>query len=131
MGELPKSVIKRGGNEVASPYELKLYRSLLGKLLFTGRMSQPIMLRIASEMAAKTNRLLVHHLKDLSAQVKYASSIAHDVTYTKPTSLRDFILDVYTDATCPKEYQNAREGYVIFRRCQDLVHPIYWMSRKL
>jgi len=25
----------------------------------------------------------------------------------------------------------ARSGYIIFRRCNDIVHPIYWNSRRL
>ena len=131
MDILPKREIKRGGNDVATPDELKVYRSLLGKILFTGRMSQPVMLRIASEMATKTNRLLVHHLKDLRAQVKYAMSISHDVLYAKSEASGKFYLDIYSDATCSKDGLNSREGFIIFRRLNDYVHPIYWMSRKL
>ena len=127
----PINSYQRSGNDVASPQELKHYRSLLGKVLFLGRMSQPIMLRISSEMGTKTNHLLVHHLKDLHAQVKYALGISHCITYERGSSIGTFSLDIYSDATCPKDHDQSREGYIIFRRCNDVTHPIFWMSRKL
>ena len=59
--------INRSGNEIAMPNELKLYLSLVGKVLFVGRMTQPIMLRMTSRMATKVNHPQLHHLQDLRA----------------------------------------------------------------
>lgn len=43
----------RSGNEPARPKEITSYKSAIGKMLFIGRVTQPIMLRIASHMSAK------------------------------------------------------------------------------
>ncbi len=54
---------------MATGDEITAFKSDLGKMLFIGRMSQPIMLRIASQMATEMNRLLFHHLKDLDSLI--------------------------------------------------------------
>jgi len=57
----------RSGNDLATPKEITAYKSAIGKMLFIGRITQPLFLRIASHMAGKTKNLLLHHLKDLEA----------------------------------------------------------------
>ena len=122
----------RSGNDVANPSEIKCYRSLLGKILFVGRMSHPPLLRIASEMAGKLPTLLVHHLKDLQAQISQTKQHKCTLNFKHPSESRKFYLDVYSDAKMiSKGDCGAREGYIIFRRSGDAVHPLYWISRKL
>ena len=123
--------LHRAGGEITTSSELKLYRSLIGKLLFAGRLTQPVMLRIASEMATKVNKLQVHHLRDLRAHVKFALSVATPILYNRISQAGNFHIDVYSDANCPRNFHDAREGFIIVRRCNDVVHPVYWTSRKL
>ena len=101
-------------------------------MLFIGRVSHPIVLRIASQMATKTEHLLLHPLKDLEALIKYAKQAEPMVTFHKTNNQERFHLDVVTDAAMANKKESApRGGYVILRRKGDLVHPIHWSSRKL
>lgn len=105
---------------------------IIGKLLFTGRTSYPIMLRVASSMAAKTNHILVHHLKILLTQVKYLKDIAVPLRFNKPISKDPFFFDVHSDSSMRnKKETSLKGGFILFRRCGDIVHSIFWPSRKL
>ncbi len=132
--QLPRSVADkaRSGNEPATPAELTDFKSILGKLLFVGRLTQPVLLRIASHFATKTLSLRAHHLKDLEAQLRHWKRVEPCIHFARPARPSPFILDVYTDAAMSsKKDPYARGGYVIYRRCGDIVHPIHWSSRKL
>ena len=67
--------------KAVTPDELKRYRYMLGKLLFLGRLTQQVILRIASEMAVKTNHPLVHHLRNLKSPINYTLKIASGVKF--------------------------------------------------
>ncbi len=69
--------VKRSGNDFATKFEATAYESTSEKWFF-GHMSQPIMLRIVSQMATKTNSLLLHRLKELSIAYRVES---HDTTF--------------------------------------------------
>ncbi len=76
-----------------------MYKSTLGKMLFLGRMTQPIMLRVVSHMATKTAQLKVHHLKDLEAQIRYLKRTLPCIAFPSVPPGAPFHLDVYTDAS--------------------------------
>eukprot|EP00171_Calliarthron_tuberculosum_P005283 IDg5283t1 len=120
------------GNKIATPNELGIYRSIIGKILFVGRMTQLLLLRMASLIATKTSKLLVHHSRDLKALLKYAKRYEPCITFNHPANGCKFHLDTYTDASMAGKKENGARGeFIIFRRCGDTVHPIYWSSRKL
>ncbi len=122
----------RSGNDFATSDETTAFKSALGKMLFIGRMSQPIMLRIASQMATKINKLHLHHLKDLDALIRYSKKYEPCISFPSSEAGSKFHFDVYSDASMSsKSEEGARGGFVIFRRSRDIVHPIYWSSRKL
>ena len=60
------------------------FKSVIGLMLFVGRLTHPILLRTASHMATKTNKLLFHHLKDLYALAKYAKKYKSKITFKNP-----------------------------------------------
>jgi len=137
MLELPNKLYResiaqnRSGNDLATPKEITSYKSAIGKLLFIGRITQPIFLRIASHMATKTKKLLLHHLKDLEALIKYGKKQSPSVLF-KSTNQSKYSIEVNSDASMArKSDENPREGFVVFRRNGDTVHPVYWCSRQL
>lgn len=129
-----KATTTKSGNEIASPEEITRFRRAVGKLFFIGRMSHPVLLRIASTMATKVPALKAHHLKDLSSLVSYAISNAPVLVF-KSTNLStddSFKIEVYSKASMGSKKDNfPRGGYIVFRRFGDIVHPIFWNSRKL
>jgi len=126
------STSSESGNDVASAANLTKYRSAIGRLLFVGRMTHPVLLRIASTMATKTSALLNHHLKDLAAFARYALKAAPVLTFRPGSTAAPFHFDVYSDgAMGSKKDDAARGGFIIFRRSGDIVHPIIWNSRRL
>ena len=122
----------RPSTECATSDEITSYKSLLGKLLFIGCLTQPILLRITSQFSMKTNKLQFHHLNDLEARVRRWNQYKPFLHF--PTTCIDssFDVEVYTDASMwSKKDPYARGGYVVYRRSGDVVHPIHWHSRKL
>jgi len=128
------TVASASGDDMASAASLTKYRSSIGRLLFVGRMTHPVLLRIASTMATKTSALKNHHLKDLAAFVRYALKAPPVLTFRRASQPdeKGFHFEVYSDGSMgSKKEAVARSGYIIFRRCNDIVHPIYWNSRRL
>jgi len=121
----------RSGNDIATPKEITGFKSAIGKMLFIGRITQPLFLRIASHMASKVKNLLLHHLKDLEALIKSVKKEATCIIF-KSTEKGKFSIEVNSDAAmASKSEGKPREGYLVFRRNGDTVHPIYWVSRQL
>lgn len=120
------------GNELVTPNELTSYKSLIGKMLFIGRLFHPAMLRIAPQMAINTFKLLLLQLKDLNALVKYASKYHTTVRFKLPESSLRLMLKVIVEALMgSKKGPNAREGYLMVRRVSDAIHTVFGHSRKL
>ena len=127
-------MMKRSGNEIANPKELNRFRSAIGRLLFIGRMTHPVLLRIASSMATKVSALELHHLKDLKALVKYSCKKPPVLVFKPPkiSSLSRSHFEVYSDGSMgTKKESAARGGFIILRRFGSIVHPIFWNSRRL
>eukprot|EP00171_Calliarthron_tuberculosum_P018277 IDg18277t1 len=119
-------------DQLASPKMLTLYKSVLGKMLYIGRVSQPVIMYYASHMATKTSRLMSHHCKELSSLIRFSKRTAPELMFKPPVDQGEFYLDGYTDAAPGgKKDESARGGFVIFRRNGDTTHPIYWSARKL
>ena len=57
MKLISNSKTEHSGNGIVTMEELTRIRRVIGKILFVGRMSHPILLRIASTMAAKIGEL--------------------------------------------------------------------------
>eukprot|EP00171_Calliarthron_tuberculosum_P004588 IDg4588t1 len=126
------NVKKREPDSFASPTEITNYKSCLGKMLFIGRMTQPIMLRIASHMATKVNKLMRHHLKDLKSLIKYCKSSTPHISFKPVHQEGGFYLGYLLRRKYGWQSRKcARGGYIIMRHHGDVVHPIYWSSRKL
>ena len=128
--DLPGS--PRSPNQIASPSQISAYRTTLGKMLYIGRMSNPLMLFHASYMASKVNRLESHHLKDLRALLKWDKRTTPTICYNTPSQSGTFILEAISDASMSSiSEEGGRGAYLIYRRCNDIVHPLFWNARKL
>lgn len=126
LSDLKKLSSSRKGFEIAGPKEITAYRSIIGKMLFIGRMSQPPMLFHASHMATKLKKLLSHHLKDLAALVKNDKKQIPKLLFISTPIGSKYALEAYSDAAmCNKQSSEGRNGFIVFRRCGDIVHPIY------
>eukprot|EP00171_Calliarthron_tuberculosum_P004551 IDg4551t1 len=133
--ELPDKLLLAGlprGDRAASAAEATLYRSIIGQILFVGRLSQPLMLRIASQMATKLNNLNLHHLRDLESLLKTCKERCPTLLFRSTPSVGSFSIDVYSDASQgQKKDPSPRGGFIIMRRLGDVTHAIQWSSRKL
>ena len=122
----------RTPNQIASPAQLSSFRTTLGKMLYVGRMSNPIMLFHASYMASKTNKLETHHLKDLKAFLKWDKRHVPTLLYNSPNTSGNYILEAISDASMSSTSEGGGRGaYLIYRRHNDTIHPLYWSARKL
>lgn len=129
---VPRNETGRSPDRNASPHELHAYRSVIGKMLYVGRMSQPVMLYHASHMATKVGDLKAHHLKDLRALLKFDKKHTPALCFLKPSSGSKFSLEAISDAAMsPISEGGGRGAHIIIRRNGDVSHPIYWSARKL
>lgn len=127
----PPARASKDPDRIANKFELHAYRSMLGKMLYVGRMSNPIMLYHASSMASKVGNLQTHHLKDLKALVKFDKKNVPTLTFVSPNT-GTFSLEATSDAAMSKASEGGGRGaFVIVRRSGDVIHPIYWSARKL
>jgi len=137
MGELSDTPLRSTYNdnihkEIASAKEFTLFKSVIGKMLYIGRVCYPVMLYHASHMATKINQLKKHHLKDLAAVLRHLKERNPVLTYRSSQTNGKFTLHAFSDASAPnKKETSGRGAFLIFRRCGDIVHPIHWNSRKL
>lgn len=123
---------QRAPDRPATPTEITAYRSVIGRMLYIGRTTHPVMLFHASHMATKVNQLRKHHLKDLHALLKFDKREEAKILYRAPSSAREFTLEAVSDASMsPITEGGGRGAYIIMRRQNDTIHPIYWSARKL
>ena len=111
------SKLERSEQDIATPKEATKFRRAIGNILFVGRMSDPILLRIASTMATKVEDMKVLYLRDLKSQINYALRNAPVLAFhsTKSKVHKNFHVEVYTDgATGNKKEDGGREGYILF-----------------
>lgn len=119
------------GDGEATPAELSAYRSVIGKLLYIGRLVSPVISFHASTAAMKCAALRLHHLKALNATLKVVKNYSATLSFQPPQGSK-FRLEAMSDASMKKAdaQANVREGYIIFRRSGDSTHPISWTSRR-
>lgn len=123
------------GDEQATDEQATIYRHTIGKMLYIGRMSAPLILLHASMAATKLSDLYNHHLRSLAAILKRLKTQGATLHYiSPPTANAAFTLDIISDgamAGAGPSDTKGREGYIIFRRYGDIVHPIQWCARRL
>lgn len=83
----------------ATSSERHLYQSVIGQMLYVGRMAQPVMLYHASNKARKINGLKIHHPKDLPALPRSDKQHIPTLTFNKPTRPGRFSLEALSDAS--------------------------------
>lgn len=129
---LPPTDLDRSPDRCATPKEIRAYRSILGKMLYVGRMSQPIMLYHASHMASKLNTLKLHHLKDLGSLLRFDKKNVPILRFLPPSTKGGFSLLAISDASMSNAADGgARGAFILVRRHGDIAHPIFWCARKL
>ena len=118
------------GDRTATATELTDYQSLIGKLLYIGRLASPVASFIASDAATKSGNLQLHHLRALDAALQSLKTTAALVNF-QPPQAQPFHLEAMSDASMHQlaDKTNVREGIIIFRRSGTIVHAISWMSR--
>lgn len=128
---LTSTVSKRDGDRLATSTELKAFRSVIGQCLYVGRLTNPVLQFHCSHMASKISALHVRHLKTLRTLVNNQTKTPACVAYHHPSKASPFTLQSVSDASMATADESARGGFLIFRRCGDVTHPIYWSARKL
>jgi len=123
----------RKGSEPASPKDHTAYKSMIGQLLFVGRVSYPPLQYHASHMASKTSALQVHHLRDIMAVVTHSRRTIPQLLFSSEFDpSRPSELVAFSDAAlCGKKEEGGRAGFIIVRMQGDIIHPISWSARKL
>ena len=81
----------RFGNIPADSKEFTAFKSILGKMLIVGRLTNPIMLRVSSFVAAKASKLLFHHLKDIESELRYLKNEHSKATFSKAITKHKFL----------------------------------------
>lgn len=127
----PAQKKKGDGDRVATPSEVRVFRSIVGQALYIGRLTNPVLQYICSSMANKVPSLCVRHLKTLKTKVNAHLKIPSTVIFRHPQSNQDFTLHAVSDAAISTASESARRGFIIFRRSGDVTHPIMWSARKL
>ena len=123
---------RKDGNVSATPSELSIFRSLIGYMLFLGRVSHPFLLFVCSDMAKKTQKLQKHHLKTLNSYISFIKKTKPELVYRPGCITSSCVLEVYSDASLPpKGETRSRSGWLIFKRHGNVLHPISWQSRHI
>lgn len=127
--DLPLSKHEKGDRH-ATPSEVSAYRCLIGKLLYVGRLASPVCAYHASEAAMKCSQLRLHHIKALNATLKQLKLYPAKLSFHSVNG-STFALEAMSDASLRERDSktNVREGILIFRRSDDIIHPIGWTSR--
>lgn len=113
----------------ATAAERKSYRSVIGQRLYVGRTSNLLMLFHSSKMSAGLEQ---HHLKDLLALVKSDKQNVPTILFRSPYESVRFDMADMSDASMSPTSEGGRRGaYILYRRCGDVIHPIFWSARKL
>lgn len=123
----------KGDNPVTNE-QATVYRHLIGKMLFIGSMTAPLLLYPASMAASKISDLWTRHLRKPPVTLQRLKDQGAVLQLNSPQyrSSFNFVLDLLSDAAtaCDGETK-VRSGSVIFRRYGDTVHPIQWTARRL
>lgn len=135
----PSSLTDAAGNTGDSPATSRqacLYGRIVGKMLYIGTTSAPLMMYNASNAATKLLDLQRHQLRSLASvlkRIKSHGAILHILSPPRTdVNLPPFTLDFISEgATTPVPKTNGREAHILFRRCGDIVHPFTWSARKL
>lgn len=124
----------KGGDSIATLSQATAYRHVIGKMLFIGRMSAPVMLLHASMAASKLADLRRHHLRALTTTLNRLKTEPAELHFHAPNHNieKQFVIDIISDgATAVADETRGRSGHIIFRRQGQIVHPIQWSARKL
>lgn len=128
----PVRQLHRSPKRSATEKELHSYRSALGQMLYIGRMSHPLMLSHASAMATKVSDLHTDHIRLLQSHMKSDKASAPSLLFNHPPNQGDFSLEAISDASMSSASEGGGRGAcVVVRRSGDIIHPIFWSSRKL
>ena len=116
----------RSGNIPVDSKEVTAFKSILGRMLIVGRLTNPIMLRVSSFVAAKASKLLFHHLKDIESELIYLKKNPAKLLFPKQQPNTNFFLYVNSDtAMSNKCSDGSREVFIVFRCAVDILHPIH------
>lgn len=114
-----------------------VFRHVIGKMLYIGRMSAPLVLLHASMAASKLSSLQTHHLRSLALVFKRFRAQGAELNYLSPSYTSQDeqispILDIISDgAMANRGNDKEREGYIMFRRFDDVIHPIQRAAARL
>lgn len=133
--QLLLDAVDNKSDDPASARQVTIYRHVIGRMLYLGRMSAPLMLLYASLAATKLSDLRTHHVRALASRLKCLKVQPAELYFRSPPTSHHaptpFILDIITDsAMANKGDSKGREGYIIFRRLGDIFHPIQWSARR-
>lgn len=83
-------------------------------------------------MASRTNSLTVGDLHQLQGLIKLDKSTAPTLRFSAPASPSSFFLEAVSDVAISSVAEDGSRGaHIIFRRCGDIVHPLFWTAQEL
>lgn len=121
-------------DRLANREETHAFHSILGKILYIGRMTNPVMLYHASAYSTKTQNHHRHYLGSLQSTFKHDAKNLPTLHFATPTSSKQqqFSLETVSDASMSTAAEGVgRDAYTIFWRSGDVLHPLYWSASKL
>ena len=115
------------GDRPATSSQATEYRRLIGKMMFVGRMSSPVMQLHASIAATKLNDLMTHHLRALATVLRRLKRESATLTFKPPPpGAQSAEIDIISDgATASSGNERGREGFILLRRWGDIIHPVF------
>lgn len=128
---LTATVGKNSIDRLASPTEIRAYRSIIGQCLYIGRLTNPVLQFHCSSLASKISALHTRHLKTLKTVVNVQLKNTSPITFQPSGHGGPFSLQALSDASMATSTDAARGGFIIFRRSGDVVHLLFWSARKL
>ena len=97
LAELKQVYNFHDNNDVACPQEITAYRSVIGKTLFVGHISRPVILYHASHIPTRMPKVFVYHLKNLSAIVMNDTNYTSKLRFLATPSDSRFRLETSSD----------------------------------
>lgn len=125
---------QKTGDDVATFAQANLYQPIIGKMLYIGRVSAPLILLHASMAATKLADLRCHYLCALASIIKSIQTQGAELHFLSPPSGASGTLVlgiIYDGASTTAFDRKGRGGFIIFRHFGDIVHLRQWPARRL
>lgn len=100
------------GDDTATLAQANVYLHVIGKMLYIGQMSAPIIFVHASMASSKLTDLRFHHLRSLASVIKQIQTKGVKLQFLSPprNTSSTFVLDILSDGASPAANDMKRHG---------------------